>query len=113
MLLSLAKNCSIGLRSGLYDGSSNKGCRLPVAVRNPIDKALASQSPAVEPGHFRVGASLVDKNQPPRIKFRLCFLQLLTGRDHVRPILLRGSQAFFYMSALGAAKIEKWPFDLP
>lgn len=72
---------------------ADEGRRLPVAVRDVSDDALAAIGSAIQAGELRMGPALIEKCQPPDIEMRLpeppslpligdVWAQLLSGMDY-------------------------------
>jgi hypothetical protein len=66
-----------------------------VAMRDPVDQALAAGAAAVGAGHVGLRPGLVDEDQAAGIKPRLMTFPALSLARYVRPVLLGGVQAFF------------------
>lgn len=74
--------------------SDERHC-FPVPEGRAIAAALTDRCPAIEPGHLRVDARLIKKDEALRVDEGLgCPPQLATYR-HVRPILFGCAQGFF------------------
>ena len=73
----------------------NEGHCLPMAERRAVVAAFAHWCPAIEPGHLRVDACLIQKDQALRIDERLRGPPQLAPCRYVGSILLAGAQGFF------------------
>lgn len=84
-----------GRREAAQSQRTDEGRRLPVAVGDVIDDALAAKRPAVQPSELRMSAEFVEKRQPPDIEMRLPEAPSLTPVGDVRPQLLSRMNNFF------------------
>src|SRR5215213_597205 len=73
----------------------HNGRGFPVSRRHRIDQALAPGVPAVEAGHGRGRARLVDEDEAVRIHVALPHPPASAVAGHIGPVLLAGSQALF------------------
>jgi hypothetical protein len=69
--------------------------RLPMPMRNGADQPFTAMATAPQPYHLGAGASFVDEHQSGRIKHELLSPPASARSGYVRPLLLRGVQAFF------------------
>ncbi len=76
--------------------TGDKGQRLPVAMRDFGDQALATRAPPADRRHVRLGPGLIDKDQARGVNLVLMAFPELPFARHVRTILFAGVQAFFY-----------------
>ena len=75
--------------------ASHESDRFPMPVRRVAVQSRAPQTTASQPNHLGGCGSLVNKHQPGRLKHALLSMPALSRAGHVRPVLLRGAQAFF------------------
>ena len=75
--------------------SGDERDRLPMSMRRIADQPHATRAAASQPHHVGAGGSLVDKDQPRRIKQTLLAYPTPACTHHVRSLLLGGVQAFF------------------
>lgn len=69
--------------------------RLPVAVRDAADQALATVAASTQARHVGRGPGFIDEDQPGRIKTGLAGLPDSPRGLHVRPFLFGGVRRFF------------------
>jgi len=74
---------------------ADKGCGLPMAVRDWRATALATARASIAPGHFGRGPGLIDKHQLFGIEIGLGLEPSLATARNVRPLLLAGVCGFF------------------
>jgi len=74
---------------------ADEGRRLPVAVRDSVNDALAAKGPAVKPSELRMGPAFVEKRQPPHVEMRLPEPPSLTAVGDVWTQLLSRMNNFF------------------
>ncbi len=83
-----------------------EGHGLPVALRDPVDQALAARAATMGADHVGLGPGLVDEDQAAGIKPRLVTFPALAFAGHVRPVLPGGVQVVFEGHAPWAKKSQ-------
>ena len=74
---------------------ADEGRRLPVAVRDSVDDALAAKGPAVQPSELGMGPAFIEKRQPPHVEMRLPEPPSLAAVGDVGAQLLSRMDNFF------------------
>ena len=77
-------------------GAAGSALLVVVAGRElfPLE-SLVRQRPSAPASHLGRSSTFVDKHQPGWVKHALLSMPALSRAGHVRPVLLRGAQAFF------------------
>ena len=75
--------------------SGDEGHGFPVPERYAVVAPLADRRPAIQPGHLRVDARLVEEDEALRVDERLRRSPQLALRGDVRAVLLGRTQGFF------------------